>query len=896
MKDNIHLFSRSEHTDSQEVLDKIGVRGKEYMEFAALDLPILPGFIIDSDIAALLEGQDIKPFLRENLGALEKEVGKVFGNPANPMLVKIVVSPDLAIVQYPTLHNYGLTDDSIPGFNSYVGEDFGNHEVVFLIRGNLEIDLRIAEIEGRDADAKEISGPLSSIRKELDTDMTAAQYAKAAEKYKPYLDPDFFSDPFVQLEIALKRISLLLKIDEMNDQDAALIIQPMVYGNYGKDSAFGGFYTRNIVDGAPQLDGLYFQNEFNEHGATGKNIGSIDAKYLKELNKTARIVEDHFREIRSIRFTIENNKVWLLDQRPVMTKSTQADIKTLLDLNSRGIVDEKHIIHAIKPGQLNEILHPIIDLTSIKSMKSIPGGIAGAPGAAIGRVCFSTDGLLEAHKNAQHLGEDTRFILCLVSSFAEDVKAIEVATGVLSAEGGYAAHASVVARQYGKVSLVVSELKITGNKATVGGVTIKEGDFISMSVPQYGDPTIYLGVAGLIEPDPQESGLLDLVAIVKKHTKGFHVRANADKAADAGLALKFGAVGIGLCRTEHMFFDEKRINVFREMIVSDTTEKRVEVLAKLKKMQKSDYYSMFKVMAGAPVTIRLLDAPLHEFLPHNKDEMSIFIAYLSSEKSSGKVSEKEIVPIIDNLKEFNPMLGHRGCRIAVSYPEIYEMQVEAIFEAVYELQAEGIPSDPEIMIPLIMNAEELKLILFGKKIEGASYTGIQEIERNLRTRLKSSADAAAAKSKSKKKPQPLQPVEFKVGTMIELPAAALSASEIAKYAEFFSFGTNDLTQTTLGLSRDDYTSFMPDYTLFDIIAGNPFMDLNGSVKELIATAVRRGKMTRPNIKTGLCGEHGAIPENIRFCMEVGLNYVSCSSYSVPIANLAVAQILTEGDE
>ena len=893
MRENIHLFSQSEHNDDADVLGKIGVRGKEYMEFAALDLPILPGFIIDSDVASLLEEVELRPYLEENLGALEKEVGKVFGNETNPMLAKIVVSPNLAIMQYPTLHNFGLTDKTIPGFNSYVGENFGNHEVLFLLKGMLEVELRIAELEDRTSEADQFKKLLASISKELSTDMSAAQYVKAADKYKVFLDDDFFSDAYTQLELALKRISRLLKIDEMNDQDAAMIVQPMVYGNYGKDSAYGGFFTRNIVTGTEALDGLYYQNEFNEMGASGKPISSIDQKYLTDLKKTARVVEDQFREIRSIRFTIENKKVWLLDQRPVMTKSTQADIKTLLDLNERGIVDEEYLIQAIKPDQLNEILHPVIDLSSIKELKSVTDGISGAPGAAIGRVYFTTDGLLEAHKNAQHLGEDTRFILCMEATFAEDVKAIEVSTGVLSNEGGYAAHASVVARQYGKVSLVLPELKIHDGRAILGDTAIKEGDFISMSVPQYGKPTVYFGIAGLIEPDPKESGLLDFIAIIKNHVGGFHVRANADKASDASLALRFGAEGIGLCRTEHMFFDEKRINVFREMIVSDTQDKRVKALAKLKKMQKSDFYEMFKVMAGKPVTIRLLDAPLHEFLPHNKDEMANFVKYMNTGKTSAKYTQTDFQPLFDNLKEFNPMLGHHGCRIAVSYPEIYEMQVDSIFEAVYQLQSDGITCEPEIMIPLIMNADELKLIVFGKKIEGASYTGIKDIERNLRARLLAAAATAAKSSKSKKTTAKLEPIEFKVGTMIELPAAALGAGEIAKYAEFFSFGTNDLTQTTLGLSRDDYTSFMPDYTLFDIIGGNPFMELNPSVRELIATAVRRGRLTRPNLKTGLCGEHGAIPNNIRFCMDVGLNYVSCSSYSVPIANLAVAQIMIE---
>lgn len=894
MKENIHLFSKTIHSEDENVLEKIGVRGREYMEFAALDLPIMPGFIIDAQVAAYLDKSQLRPVLQEYMGKIEGEVGKIFDDSENPMLVKIVISSNLAIAQYPVLHNYGLTEGTVPGFVTYVGEDFGHHEVLFLIRGMLEIEERLAELEGRGKDQTKIKGMIEKVSTELDSDLSAKDYEKAVDKYRPFLHSDFFADAYTQLEVSLKRISKMLELDELVDDDAALIIQPMVYGNYGKDSVFGGFYTRDIVNGDLKLDGQYYQNTFNEIGAAGKDIENIDQKYLKELQKTARIVEDHFKEIRSIRFTIEKGKVWLIDQRPVMTKSVQSDIKTLLDLNKRKIVDEKHIINSIKPSQLNEILHPIIDPTSVRGLKRLEGGIAGAPGAAIGRIYFTTDGLLDAYKMAQQKGEDTRCILCMPSTFAEDVKAIEVATGVLSSEGGYAAHASVVARQYGRVSLVKSDMDFKGNKVTMGGATLKEGDFISMSVPQYDDPSVYIGIASLIEPDPEKSGLLELIAIVKKHVGDFHVRANADKPRDAALGLRFGAEGIGLCRTEHMFFDEKRINVFREMIISDTEQKRARALAKLKKMQHKDFSDIFKVMSGKPVTIRLLDAPLHEFLPHNKEEMKAFISYLNSQKSSATLTEKDIQAIIENLKEFNPMLGHRGCRIAVSYPEIYRMQVEAIFEAVYSLQSEGFEAHPEIMIPLIMNEAELKMIVYGKKIEGDTYVGLTEVEQQLRKTI-----FAEAKTKSKgkgKKPKAPKTIPYKVGTMIELPTAALSAGEIARYAEFFSFGTNDLTQTTLGLSRDDYNSFMPDYTLFDIIAGNPFMDLNSSVKELVATAVRRGRMSRPELKTGLCGEHGAIPENIKFCMEVGLNYVSCSSYSVPIANLAIAQLNLEAGE
>jgi pyruvate,orthophosphate dikinase len=477
---------------------------------------------------------------------------------------------------------------------------------------------------------------------------------------------------------------------------------------------------------------------------------------------------------------------------------------------------------------------------------------------------------LEAQKLFQQKGEDTKTILVALSSFAEGVKAIEVSTGALTAEGGYSAHASVVARQYGKVSLVAPDLKIKGKKATLGNFSFSEGDYITLDVPFYGKSNVYAGTATLIEPDPESSGLLEFIELSKSFLKKFHVRCNADTPRDAELALSFGAGGVGLCRTEHMFFKAERIHAFREMLLSTDKKEREKSLAKLQVMQRDDFFGILKVMAGKEVTIRLLDSPLHEFMPHNEDELAAYMAYLKKTKNKKPV-KSEILAQIDALHEFNPMLGHRGCRIAVSYPEIYAMQIKAIFEAAYKLREKGIDAQPEIMVPIVMNASELKLIAYGKKIEGNSYKGIVDIEDELRAQKKA------------------KPVNYKIGTMIELPAAALGAAEIAKYGSFFSFGTNDLTQTTLGISRDDFTAFMPDYTLFDLINGNPFSTLDSRVKELIALATARGRLTRPDLSCGLCGEHGANPANVRFCMDAGLDYVSCSPYSVPIALLAVAQ-------
>jgi pyruvate,orthophosphate dikinase len=883
MDNRIHFFSQDDVIPKKIEPEKLGIRGRQANEFAELGFPILPGFILDTDIASGINPKDIKKDIAAMLDKCADIVGKKYGDSENPMLLKVVISSNLAITTYPTLHNFGLVKPTIGGFGKWVGKDFAAHEVVFLIRGMLKIEERIKELEAKSREMDEIgkrikivdrmlgiSGPsneLDAKEEPIPIDKSAEEYMKEYAKFFP---DGFFDTAEDQLLITLSEISRMFGMDDQNDNDTALMIAPMVYGNYGKDSCSGDFFSRNVVSGDKKLQGKFFREKFNEIGAEGQDIDKVGEKHLKDLQNIAWTLEDRFKEIRQIRFTIENGKLWLIEQRQVAQKSTQSDIKLLLDLAKRKIVDSAYVVKAIDPLRLNEILHPIIDESSVKVLKSWKGGVAGAPGAAIGRVYFTTDSLLEAQKLSQQKGQDTRTILVALSSFAEDVKAIEVSTGVLTAEGGYSAHASVVARQYGKVSLVAPGLKIKGKKATLGNFTFSEGDYITLNVPFFGQSNVYAGTATLIEPDPKESGLLDFIALSKGFVKNFHVRCNADTPRDAALALSFGGDGIGLCRTEHMFFKADRIHVFREMLLSTSAREREKSLAKLQVMQREDFYGLLKVMAGKEVTIRLLDSPLHEFMPHNDDELSAYMAHIEKAKKE-KPSKSEIVAQIEALHEFNPMLGHRGCRIAVSYPEIYAMQVTAIFEAAYKLNAEGIDARPEIMVPIVMNSSELKLIAYGKKIEGANYRGIVDIEEELRKEKKAKF------------------VDYRIGTMIELPAAALGAGEIAKYGSFFSFGTNDLTQTTLGISRDDFTAFMPDYTLFDLIQGNPFSTLDPRVKELIAMAAARGRLTRPDLVCGLCGEHGANPANVRFCKEAGLNYVSCSPYSVPIALLAVAQ-------
>ncbi len=683
-----------------------GIRGRRAVEFAEMNLPVLPGLVFDASVADGLEDIDFDKDLRIYFDRFAQEVGKRFGDTDHALLVKLVFSPNLAIANYPLIHNLGLAEDTVDGFADKVGKNFAANELVFLMRGVLTIRKSVAELEGNEKAVKELDACLQEINTLFKSDKITLSLAEMADKYRKYMPEGFFDGAKSQLISVLKLASRLLKLDDQNDRDTALLIQPMVYGNYTKGSCSGSFTTRNVVTGEKKLQGSFFAEKFDEVHAAGEDINKVGAEYLKDLEKVAARIEDSFKEIRQIRFTIENGKLWFIEQRSVEQKSTVAQIKLLLDLNRRKIIDEAALIQSLRPDQLSEILHPVIDLSSVKKFPCQKGGISGAPGAAVGRVYFSTEALLDANRAAKQKSQDSRCILLMPATYAGDVKAIEVADGVLSNEGGYSAHASVVARQYGKISLVRPDMRITGKKAKIGDMLINEGDYITLNVPFYGEPQIFKGEASLIQPNAKEAGMLDIVAICKKFTGDFTVRANADSPRDAELALMFGAAGIGLCRTEHMFFHEDRINVFRQMILSSTPEDRKAALAKLQKMQASDFYRIFKVMAGKHVTIRLLDAPLHEFLPHNSAELAKFMEHMESAggKNTASLSKAEILARIDALAEFNPMLGHRGCRIAVSYPEIYEMQIRAVFEAACKLQKEKVSVLPEVMIPIIMNS------------------------------------------------------------------------------------------------------------------------------------------------------------------------------------------------
>jgi len=858
-----YSFSSTEHIEDKDALDLIGIRGKRAMELATLGAPILPGFMLPNEtINSLIQKpSEAKKFLIEPLGKMERVLGKRFNDEKNPMLVKVVESPQLNMITAFSIHNIGLCEKTIGGFSTFVGEEFAYHEYRNVIIKLIELE-RKCDIDG------ERNKKLEAFGKSLKASKKQNKIRELIEENKALFPVEIFSNAYDQLLYMIERFGTFFKASSSNI-DSAILIQAMTFGNYGEESYFGSYYTRNIITGENEISGKYFLNAFDATETAGKPITRIEKTFLTDLKRIAVEMEKLFKEVRQIRFTVENGRLWIIDQVPVPNKSTQSEIKTLLDLHAQKAVDDAYVINTIKPGRLSEILHSVIDLESATKIPKMDGGIAGAVGSAIGRVYFSTEKLIKAYRRAAQTNQDSNFILAMPATFAEDVKAIEVAKGVLSSEGGYASHAPVVARSLGKVSLVYPEIKFGAETMKIGNKTVKEGDYLSLNVPYYDIPSIYFGKVNLIEPSPEGSGLLELLELVQKHIGDFDVHANADQPKDAQLAKLFKAAGIGLCRTEHMFFHEKRINTFRSMIIAGEKRERVAALEELKKMQVADFYKLFKIMEGLPVTIRLLDAPLHEFLPHTKESMAQFVKFMRARHP--KLDESEIRLRCDMLKEFNPMLGHRGIRVAISYPEIYNMQTRAIFEAAYSLKKEGVEVKPEIMIPIVMSAIELKTIRNGKKIEGAAITGIKDIEKEVRESFKT------------------DPVEYKVGTMIELPAAALSADKIAQYADFFSFGTNDLTQTTNGISRDDFNSFFSDYNEFDLLEQNPFKVLGEQVKELILLAAERGRLTRPDIILGLCGEHGAEPDNIPFVRSAGLNYVSCSPYGIPIAKLAIAQ-------
>ncbi|MGK0288803.1 MAG: pyruvate,orthophosphate dikinase [bacterium] len=918
----VYLFNRDSYIEEGNLKDTIGIRGVDAMGLAALSLPLAPGFVFDHNAVLDMSEDTLVRGIKKGIASIENKTKKVFGGSKFPLTVKVVVSPSIQIESIKSIHNVGLNNKTTESFAQLCGEDFAYGEYKHLIE---EMATRFLDVQGVTFQLTEKALSSFEERKVPEVVRTALKdftqqeaisekeflenltstigenavvlyqtqilrhaynniFQKIAQQFEGksnreicayYLDnlvPDFPQDPHMQLAVIVAEMRNQYLDDPHNEGiSAGVLIQMMTYGNLGDDSYNGSYFSRNIVTGNDLLSGYFGENQFWTHKEEATDINLIDPKYLKQFQEIATILEEKFLEIREVKFAIERGVVWVVEQKAVPQKSTRAELKTYLDLNKRKIIKDEDIVNNIPPKQLNDLLHPIVDKESSSVNQQIKGGIAGSPGAAVGRVYFTTERFLDAYRDAQIAGKDTNLIIAMEATYAGDVQAIEIGQGVISSEGGYSSHAPVVARSLGKAAMINPNIEFGKDYMIIEGVRVEEGDYITMEVPTYEDPIIYLGKVDLVYPNIEENGLQDFMEIAKKFTANFHIRTNVDSPNDAKVAKKLGATGIGLCRTEHMFFQPERINIFRELLIASTLEERLLVLEKLKPMQQTDFEGLFEVMEGESVTIRLLDAPLHEFLPQ-PDQLDKTLEYFEAQGLA--LSKDEMTARLERLKETNPMLGHRGCRVAISYPEIYEMQVTAVLEAAYNtIVNKKINVYPEIMIPIVMNDDEVKFIKNGRDIEGMRIKGIRGVVQDL-------CDKYGVKK---------LPFEYKVGAMIELPAAALSAGHISKQAEFFSFGTNDLTQTTCGISRDDINSFLPAYTKFDIFRNNPFEVLTTPVKELIAMATQTGRIVRPDLKVGLCGEHGAVPENISFCIDTGLDYVSCSPYGVPIATLAVAQ-------
>src|ERR1051326_6547879 len=859
----------------------LGGKGAGLAEMAHLGLPVPPGFTITTEVCTYFYEhdktypKDLKPQVEAALGELGRITGKKFGDAKNPLLVSVRSGARASMPgMMDTVLNLGLNDTTVLALAEKSGDPrFAQDSYRRFITMYSDVVLGIAHHHFEEIldDHKERAGYT------LDTDLSADDWAAVIVRYKKRVEEEsgkpFPQDPHAQLWGAIgavfgswmnQRAITYRKLHDIPESWGTPVnVQAMVFGNMGERSATGVAFTRNPSTGENKLYGEFLINAQGEDVVAGirtpqeiseaarKEAGSdkpsMEAALpdaFAELKRIQSVLERHYRDMQDLEFTVEQGKLWMLQTRSGK-RTAKAALRIAVELAGEKLISKREAVSRIDPAALDQLLHPTIDPDAER--KVIATGLPASPGAACGEIVFSPDEA-EALKGQGH-----KVILVRVETSPEDIHGMHAAEGILTTRGGMTSHAAVVARGMGKPCVSgAGALRVDYRTQTMsaGGVTLKKGDTLTIdgSTGQ-----VLVGKVPMLQPAlAGEFATLMQWADGLRELKG---RANADTPADAQAAIKFGAEGIGLCRTEHMFFDEDRIRAVREMILAGDEEARRAALAKLLPMQRADFVELFKIMGALPVTIRLLDPPLHEFLPHSEEEIAAVAEAMGADP-------KKLADRARELHEFNPMLGFRGCRLAIAYPEIAEMQARAIFEAAVEAsRATGKPVVPEIMVPLTAGKAELDLV---------------------KARIDAMAKTVATETKSK--------VDYQVGTMIELPRAALKADEIAESAEFFSFGTNDLTQTTFGISRDDAASFLGIYTSKGILSADPFVSIDrDGVGELVRIAVERGRKTRKNIKLGICGEHGGDPASVVFCHEVGLDYVSCSPFRVPIARLAAAQ-------
>ena len=860
--------------------NSLGGKGANLSEMGRMGLPVPPGFTITTQVCEIfyrskkkLNSKLIKEIKKE-LKVIEKDVSKKFGDLKNPLLLSVRSGARVSMPgMMDTILNLGLNDKTVIALskktsNGRFAKD--SYRRFIQMYGNVVMGVENYHFEELIENYKLTKGVL------LDTDLDEDDWDGLIKDFKNTIKEkskkDFPQDVYQQLFGAISavfiswesnRAKVYRKLNQIpSNWGTAVNVQSMVFGNMGNDCATGVVFTRNPSDGTNEIYGEYLINAQGEDVVAGTRTpqyitrkarkesedkgASMEESMPKVYSKLYRILkklEKHFKDMQDVEFTVENNKLWILQTRSGKRTSKSA-VKIAVDMVKEKLISKNEAVIRIEPNSLDTLLHPTLDEKS--SIQVIANGLPASPGAASGKVVFSS----EEAERLNEMMQDT--ILVRVETSPEDIQGMHAAKGILTARGGMTSHAAVVARGMGRPCVSgSSEIDINYEQKIfrTSSFEIKEGDTITIDGST---GRIILGTVPTVKPEI--SGDFSKLMSWADNFRKLKVRTNSETPLDTKIAREFGAEGIGLCRTEHMFFDEERILSVREMILSKTQEDRARALEKLLPHQKKDFIEIFKIMHGLPVTVRLLDPPLHEFLPKSDKEISEVAQVLGIDK-------KELVSRIDELHEHNPMLGHRGCRLGISFPEIYEMQCKAIFEALSDLKKNKQRSAfPEIMIPLVSTEAEIKI-------------------------MKDLVINTARKVQKQNKVK----IEFLVGTMIELPRAAIKAKDIAKHAEFFSFGTNDLTQTTFGISRDDSGKFLNDYIENKIFSIDPFVSIDEGVEDLIEIAVTKGKKQNKKIKLGICGEHGGDPKSIYFCSKAGLNYVSCSPYRVPIARLAAAQ-------
>ena len=896
----VYTFGNKEAEGNGKMRELLGGKGANLAEMNLIGIPVPPGFTITTEVCTeyYSHGREkviemLRPEVEAAMKNIENLTGRKFGDKVLPLLVSVRSGARASMPgMMDTILNLGMNDEAVEAVAKLSGNPrfaWDSYRRFVQMYGDVVLGMKPVSKEDHDPFEVLIDQQKEKRGAKLDTELTTDDLKELVANFKKAIKEqtgsEFPSNPWDQLWGAIcavfgswmnERAILYRKLNNIPQEwGTAVSVQAMVFGNMGSNSATGVAFSRDAATGENIFNGEYLINaqgedvvagirtpqqitiEGSRRWAKAQNISEEDRmqKYpsleevmpevYAELNEIQHHLEQYFTDMQDIEFTIQDGKLWMLQCRNGK-RTGAAMVKIAMDMLRDGLIDEKTAVLRCEPAKLDELLHPVFDKEAIKNAKVIVKGLPASPGAATGPVVFFAD---DAEKHLEATGQ--KAILVRIETSPEDLKGMLDAAGILTARGGMTSHAAVVARGMGKCCVSgAGELEIDYKARTikVNGFTIKEGDWISLN-GSTGE--VYLGQVATKEAnlDGDFGMLMDLAS---KYSV-LKVRANADTPRDAKQAFAFGAQGIGLCRTEHMFFEGDRIKSIREMILADDEAGRRVALAKLLPMQRGDFEGLFKVMQGYPVIVRLLDPPLHEFVPHTEKEQREMAAEMN-------IPYEKVVSKVEALHEQNPMLGHRGCRLGNTYPEITEMQARAIIEAAMNVKASGMPVHVEIMVPLVGNHKELR---YQKSI------------------IDQTAEQVFAERNDR--------IEYMVGTMIEVPRAAVTANQIAEVAQFFSFGTNDLTQMTLGFSRDDIGKFLPIYLEKNILKNDPFkiLDRNG-VGQLIREAVFKGRSTRPDLKCGICGEHGGEPSSVEFCHFAGLNYVSCSPYRVPIARLAAA--------